>query len=90
MKATLFKTDGNIKILIVSETDYENKLFSSSELFKSHIESSSIFESDSINDLLELLKPDVLLSEMGNEFNLKTIKSSELADKGIDIKFVNS
>ena len=63
MKATLFKTDRNIKILIISDTDYKNILCNGSELFNSHIDFISEFESNRINDLLELWKPDVLLSE---------------------------
>ncbi len=89
LKATLFKTDGNIKILIVSETDYSNILSNSSKLFNSHIESMGVFETKRIDDLLELLKPDVLLSETGNDLNLKAIKSSELSDEIIGVQLVN-
>lgn len=90
LKATLFKTDGNIKILIVSETDYSNILSNSSKLFNSHIESMGVFETKRIDDLLELLKPDVLLSETGNNLNLEAIKSSELSDGIIGVQLVNN
>lgn len=94
LKATLFKTDGNIKILIVSKTDYEKIFCCDSELFKNNIIFLDKYESkninDDINNILELLKPDVLLSEKKINLNIKALKSAEILSKGIDIQYVNN
>lgn len=89
MKAELFKTDRNVKILIVSDNDkgdYKSIFCCNSELFKSDIKFVADFDckvkpesdgekaEDEIINLLQLLKPDVLLSEEGVELNPDAIK----------------
>ena len=75
MKAGLFKTDRNVKVLIVSDKgDYKSIFCYNSKLFKSDIEFVADFECGKIKDLLELSKPDVLLSETGTKLDSKAIK----------------
>lgn len=76
MKAELFKTDRNVKVLIVSKGgNYKSIFCCNSKLFKSDIEFVTDFECVEVEDLLGLLKPDVLLSEKGDGLDLKAIKS---------------
>lgn len=101
MTAELFKTDRNVKILIVSDKgNYKNIFCYNSELFKSDIEFVADFECEKwnekdgakneIEDLLELLKPDVLLSEKKTNLHIKALKSTEMLNKNIDIQYINN
>ena len=92
MKAELFKTDRNIKILIVSnESDYKSIIRCNPELFKSDIEFVAEFKCENkVKDLMELLKPDVLLSEKGIKLNLKVIKPMDQIYENGDVHFVNN
>ena len=94
MKAELFKTDRNVKILIVSNGgDYKSVFFCNSKLFKSDIEFVADFECETevkVKDLLELLKPDVLLSETGIKLSSKAIKPTGRMCEVIDIQIANN
>lgn len=90
MKAELFKTDRNVKVLIVSNKGgYKSIFCCDSKLFKSDIEFVADFECGKLEDLLELLKllkPDVLLSEKGVKLDLKAITSMKICEvDGIQI-----
>lgn len=103
MKAELFRTDRNVKILIVSnESDYKSIFCRNSELFKSDIEFVADFECEKrdkkdeakneIEDLLELLKPDVLISEK-EVIKLepsKVLFGKVFPNKKLSVQFVNN
>lgn len=75
MKAELFKADRNVKVLIVSDKGGYKSIFCfDSKLFKSDIEFVADFECGKVEDLLGLLKPDVLLSEKGVKLDPIAIK----------------
>ncbi len=87
MKSELFKTDRNVKVLIVSDKGGYNNIFCcNSKLFKSDIEFVADFECEELEDLLGLLKPDVLLSEKGVKLDLKAITPMKICEvDGIQI-----
>lgn len=103
MKAELFKTDRNVKILIVSnESDYKSIFCRNSELFKSDIEFVADFEckkrnkktgvKNEIEDLLELLKPDVLISENDaiEQESLKVLLGKAFSNEELGVQFINN
>lgn len=103
MKAELFKTDRNVKILIVSnEGDYKSIFCRNSELFKSDIEFVTDFgckkgdEKDEakneIEDLLEILKPDVLISENDaiEQESLKVLLGKAFSNEELGVQFINN